>query len=249
MNWRTASASVDGTEITIQYPAEIPVDVTALAENKPFSLGTDPGFPDYILPLTTTDKIALAEVTTDLKYLFYLTRDIASNTVSLYKGTVSLQTVEKIADYTLSSLKIPDDQLYTLMPLVTNDGFTIYNGQPNPTSNQVTGNIIDTENNAPLYIAPCALDRFGNVAISPDKQHIVWNCRDDGAYISDWKSTKKVLHFSPTMNPTAISFLDNERIKFANATEGNDMLRAPYHSIKLDGTDLRLEEGDVYLGY
>ena len=249
INWVTAIASADGKEITIQYPQEIPVNVRALEENKPFALGIDPGFPNYTLPLTTASEILIAELTTDLKYIFYLKRDVISDVVTLYKGTVSSKTIEKITDFNMSVMKISNDELHTLIPLVTDDGFILYNTQISSTSNKVTGGVASVENSTPLFIAPCAFDRYGNVDFSPDKLHIVWNCRDDGAYVSDFNSTKKILNFSSSMNPTVITFMNNERIKFANATEGNDMLRAPYRSVKIDGTDLKLEEGDVYLGY
>jgi hypothetical protein len=251
MNWVTTTASADGKEITIQYPKEIPLNITALAENKPFALGIDPGVPNYTLPLTSTTEILIAELTTDLKYIFYLKRDVSSDVVTLYKGTVSSKTVEKIADYNLKGMKeILDDQLSILMPLVTSENFVVYNSQLDAASSKVTGKITTTENNTVLFTAPCAFDRYGNVDFSPDKLHIVWNCDEDALYISDWKNTKKLLEYSESsMRPAAVSFINNERIKFANATEGNDMLRAPYHSVKIDGTDLKLEEGDVYLGY
>ena len=249
INWVTTLASAEGKEITIQYPTEIPVSANALEENKPYALGIDPGFPNYTLPLTTTTEILIAELTTDLKYIFYLKRNASSDVVTLYKGTVSSKTVEKITDFNMSVLKISNDELYTLIPLATTDGFILYNTQISSTSNKVTGSVASVENSTPLFVAPCAYDRFGNVDFSPDKLHVAWNCRDNGAYISDFTITKKILNFSSTMNPTAITFMNNERIKFANATEGNDMLRAPYRSVKIDGSDLRLEEGDVYLGY
>ncbi len=251
MNWVTTKTSANGEEITIQYPTEIPVNVTALEENKPFALGIDPGYPNYILPLVTTKDILVAELTTDLRYLFYLKQDADSDTVTLYKGTMSSKIIEKITDYNLSVVKeILDYQLPIFMPLVASEDFIIYNTQLSTTSNQFIGKITTAENNTPLYVAPCAFDRHGdNVDFSPDKLHIVWNCHNDGTYVSDWNSTKKVLDFSDTMDPVAVSFMDNERIKFGNATEGRDILRAPYHSIKIDGTDTQLEEGSVYLGF
>ena len=250
INWVTTTTSADGKEITIQYPNEIPLNVMALGENKPFTLGIDPGFPNYSLPLTNTKEILIAELTTDLNYLFYLKRENSSNIVTLYKGDMSSKTIEKLTTFDIDVMKISNDKLYTLMPLVTDDNFILYNVQIDKTSNKVTGSVANVENSTSLFVAPCALDRFGNVDFSPDKLHIAWNCDEDALYISDWKNTKKLLEYSESsMRPTSVSFINNERIRFANAAEGNDMLRAPYRSVKINGTDLRLEEGDIYLGY
>ena len=250
INWITTTASADGKEITIQYPKEIPLNVKVIEENKPFSLGIDPGFPNYSLPLNNTKEILIAELTTDLKYLFYLKRDNSLNIVTLYKGDVSSKTIEKLTTFDMNVLKISNDELYNLMPLVTDDSFILYNTQIDKTSNKITGSVANVENSTSLFVAPCALDRFGNVDFSPDKLHIAWNCDEDALYISDWKNTKKLLEYSESsMRPTSVSFINDERIRFANAAEGNDMLRAPYRSVKIDGTDLQLEEGDVYLGY
>ncbi len=267
--WVSLPASTGGKDIIIKYPAVVPIDSETIQNRKPFALGIDPYYPNFILPIKSGRNVFYAELTTDLKNLFYLQYDTDSqDSFSLYQATIADKIIKKITQYKGVADKVTynyseylnseyiksvrkDVNRWLFMPVLYREFITY-----NTFSKGIFLGRVESMNNIQLtYTAPCGLEFKQNFDISEDKKHIVWTCvnlemSSSKVYLYDWSRTEQ-LTFPKSIVGLVIfvQFIKNDRIQIVDASQGNDMLRAPIYSVNLAGGDLRKEAGDVYLGY
>jgi hypothetical protein len=242
VDWVSMTANFEFKEVEFEYPSFLPI-----IRSEMLYLIKTPRYPNYSFPLTNIDDITSVEMTPDFKYLFYSKSDREYPLrLTMYKATLATKSITKVTDYDLQLLKlqqqkesIPDEEA-GMSPLIIHD-FIVYNKQQGDT---MLGTIATLETNTQLYSGPCGLDRRGNVSVSPDKSHIAWSCQNDGIYISDWKNTTKIVNFTDDIHGPVINFMDNERVRFGNITEGDSTRLTPHHFVNINGTDLRLEQRD-----
>ena len=243
VDWVSMTANFEFKEVEFEYPSFLPI-----IRSEMLYLIKTPGYPNYSFPLTNIDDITSVEMTPDFKYLFYSKSDREyPQRLTMYKATLATKSITKVTDYDLQLLKlqqqkesIPDEEA-GMSPIVRDD-FIIYNKQ---TGDTMRGIVATLDTNTPLYTGPCGLDRRGNVSISPDKSHIAWCCQNDGVYISDWKNTTKIVNFTDDIHGPVINFTSNNRIAFGKGETRHTGQTTPFHSVTIDGSDLRLEQGVI----
>lgn len=249
--WSIATSSFEGKIFTFTYPTEIPIDHPRLLQNEPHALSWDPGQVNYDLPVIQNDTYALVQLTTDLRYMFYIVETESEWILS--RVNLKNKTIAGISNYKKSdAVKI----------LVTSDGFgaaimptTILN------TNIMVANILDIQNNKLMgqiqnldtnkkINLSCDLQFMYSLPHTADYKQFAFVCADKGLFVTDMTTSKLIIKGTATMIPSSGYIrIENSRIKFGNIAEANDMLRVPVYSVDLNGADLRKEAEDFYGGY
>jgi len=262
VQWSTASACtyLDGKkDISFSYPTQLQLDTTSLKNN---CLSIDPGLPNFILPVTNNAEIIAAELTTDLKNIFYIKirKDSAGTTYVLYRADMQNRKLVQLNTYIIKGNYQPEYNIAfnSLMPRVV-EGFLTYNWFiKDPTTTKYVGRSTDflrgkvasLQTNLELFTSPCDVE-FSTFPptfdIAPDGKHIALECKD-GIFLSDWKITNQVSLPTSIGTATRIYFVDASHIGFVDSSKELEGCRFPSYSIDFNGQNLK-EIGDQYMCY
>jgi|SRR3989344_2351661 len=229
-------------DISFNYPSEIKLDTSLIKNN---CLGLDMGDSNFTLFVLSNSEVEAAELTTDIKNIFYtkIQKENDHTLYSLYKADLQDKTLFQLDSYLMKGTY--NSEYRTGLPAIVK-GYLVYNWFiKDPTMDSTDFlrlKIVSMENNKTLFTSPC--DQF-NFDITPDKMHIVLECKD-GIYLSDWKTTSKFLLPASIVKATRVSFIDDSHLGFVDASKEISGCNFPSFSIDLSGQDLK-QIGTAYL--